>query len=348
MLSGPPAPIAQGCQMKSEQTAPIQSLPVLAAADLVVTNGANLGDGLADASELMLDDVYRLKPRGKRLRLVLGDLDGKTRFRVASGSEAGTPGQDVHLDCALTFMCSDGATVEALLFVEVSARGTIAACYLLPLAPLLPRRDYALVAIDREGARLRLAGIACVSFARGTSITLANGLQKPIEDLAVGEMVLTRDNGPRAIRWIGRQTVRATGALAPILIAKGALNNSGDLILSPNHRLFIYQRRDRIGAGRSEVLVQVRQLVNGHSVVQSDGGFVEYFQLLFDQHEIIYAEGIAAESLLVDTRVRPVIPDEVRARLSQGGQDRSGAYEIGDGLLDARVAAEELRRASAC
>src|SRR5690606_17316517 len=124
------------------------------------------------------------------------------------------------------------------------------------------------------------------------------------------------DNGPCEIRWIGRQVVRATGAFAPILIAKGALNNSGDLMLSPNHRLFIYQRRDRIRAGRSEVLVRARQLVNGHSVVQSDGGFVEYFQLLFDRHEIIYAEGIAAESLLVDTRVRPVIPDEVTRRLA--------------------------------
>jgi hypothetical protein len=334
--------------MTDDLVPPVQSLPVLAAADFVVTNGANMGDGLSDASELMLDDVYRLKPRSQRLRLALTDLDGKSRFRVADGSGAGTPGQDVHLDCALTFMCPDGATVEALLFVEVAREGHIAACYLLPMAPLQPRRDHALVAIDRDGARARLAEIACVSFARGTHITLANGLQKPIEDLAAGDRVLTRDNGPRAIRWIGRQTVRATGAFAPILIAKGALNNSGDLTLSPNHRLFIYQRRDRIKAGRSEVLVRARHLVNGDSVVQSDGGFVEYFQLLFDQHEIIYAEGIAAESLLVDTRVRPVIPDEVRTRLREDGDNRAASFEIAEGALDASVAAELLRRASAC
>ncbi len=332
-------------------SAPVQSLPVFRAEDFVVTNGANLGDPLADAADLMLDDIYGLRPRARRQRLALTDL-GRHPFPACTGSETGTPGHAVHLDCALTFMCPDGSTIEALVFVEVTAAGTIAACYLLPLAAIEPRRDYALVPIDRDGARARLAEIACVSFARGTRITMANGLQKPIEDLQLGDRVLTRDNGAREIRWIGRQVVRATGTFAPILIAKGALNNSGDLMLSPNHRLFIYQRRDRVRAGRSEVLVRARHLVNGHSVVQSDGGFVEYFQLLFDQHEIIYAEGIAAESLLVDTRVRPVIPDEVKNRLAEAGPPRQGpgisAFELDEGVIDAAVAAELLRRASAC
>lgn len=337
--------------MTARKALPGQSLPVIRAADFTVISGANLGDGLAHATDLMLDDVYALRPRARRHRLALSGGIGSTRFRLAEGSEIGTLGHDVHLDCALTFMCPDGSTIEALVFVEVTQAMTIAACYLLPLAPLEPRRDYALVAIDRDAARAKLAEIACVSFALGTNITMANGLQKPIESLAVGDKVLTRDNGPREIRWIGRQTVRATGAFAPILIAKGALNNSGDLMLSPNHRLFIYQRRDRIRAGRSEVLVRARHLVNGDTVVQSDGGFVDYFQLLFDQHEIIYAEGIAAESLLVDTRTQTVIPAEVRARLAGGrnnGDDTRAAFEIGEGLIDAAVAAELLRRASAC
>jgi hypothetical protein len=333
------------------RTLPAHSLPVFPAEDFSVISGANQGDGLSPASDRMLGDVYALRPRARRYRLALKGGGPPSRFRLAEGSEIGAPGRDVHLDCALTFMCPDGATVEGLVFVEVTPDGAIAACYLLPLAPLEPRRDYALVAIDRQGARAKLAEIACVSFARGTHITLANGLQRPIEGLAVGDMVLTRDNGPREIRWIGHQTVRATGAFAPILIAKGALNNSGDLMLSPNHRLFIYQRRDRINAGRSEVLVRAKHLVNGNTVVQSDGGFVDYFQLLFDQHEIIYAEGIAAESLLADTRTQPAIPDEVRSRLGSGldgAEDSHAVYEIGEGLIDASVAAELLRRASAC
>jgi hypothetical protein len=332
----------------SAAASPSHSLPVIRAGDFVVTNGANLGDGLTEASELNLDDIYWLMPGARRQRLTLTDHDGDRLFWVAGESEIGTPGARVVLDSALTFMCSDGSTVEALVFVELTEGQMVATCWLLPRSSLEVRRDYALVAIDRQGARARLAEIACVSFARGTHITLANGLQRRIEELVVGEKVLTRDNGPREVRWIGCQTVRATGTFAPIVIAKGALNNSGDLMLSPNHRLFIYQRRDAVNAGRSEVLVRARNLVNGDTVVQSDGGFVEYFQLMFDQHEIIYAEGIAAESLLVDTRVRPVIPPELRSRLDgfETMTDRAAAFELDEGALDARVAADLLRRAS--
>ena len=43
-----------------------------------------------------------------------------------------------------------------------------------------------------------------------------------------------------------------------------------------------------------------------------DGGFVDYFQLLFDEHQIIYAEGIAAESLLIDPRTLAAVPEDVR------------------------------------
>jgi hypothetical protein len=48
------------------------------------------------------------------------------------------------------------------------------------------------------------------------------------------------------------------GEFAPIVITKGALHNENDLPVSPDHRLFVCQREDKLGAGRSEVLVKVR------------------------------------------------------------------------------------------
>jgi len=326
---------------------PSQSLPVYRAAQFRVTNGANLGDGIADAAELALDDIYTLAAEARRARLAVHVEPGARHFRIAEGSDLGRPGAALHLDCCATFMCGDGAIVEAIILVE-SAEGLVDECYLLPLAPIEPQKDYALVKVDREAALARFAEVACVSFTRGTLITMSNGAQKPIEALRVGDKVLTRDNGPREIRWIGQQTVRATGAFAPIVIRKGVLNNENDLMLSPNHRLFIYQRQDRVRAGRAEVMVKAKLLVNGETVVRSDGGFVDYFQLLFDTHEIIYAEGIAAESLFVDTRVQPVLPPEVRARLGGGGVDEGAprAFEVSEGLLDSATAAELLRRAS--
>lgn len=326
---------------------PVQSLPVYRAGDLRVAAGANLGDSLADASELALGDVFVLCAGAERVRLGVQSGAESSDFTIVSGSDEGRAGGALHLDCVATFMTPDGSTVEGIILVETDG-GMIETTYLLPLAPMGPKVEYALVKVSREDLRAKFGEVACVNFTRGTHITMASGAQVPIEDLKPGDRVLTRDNGVQAIRWIGQQTVRATGSFAPIVIRKGTLNNENDLILSPNHRLFIYQRIDALKAGRAEVLVKAKYLVNGESVVRSDGGFVDYFQLLFDGHEIIYAEGIAAESLYVDTRVKPVLPPEVQARLAEGMESSSQqAFEITEGALDAATAADLLRRVSA-
>jgi hypothetical protein len=200
------------------------------------------------------------------------------------------------------------------------------------------------VGVDRAVAATRLAEVACVSFSRGTHITLASGAQVRIEDLAVGDKVLTRDDGPQPIRWIGRTTLRATGSFAPIVIRKGTLHNENDLIVSPDHRIFVWQRQDKLGAGRAEVLVKVRHLINGTTVFQQDGGFVDYFQLMFDNHQIIYAEGIAAESLLIDPRTRAALPGEVRS--ARHTPRRHTGFEVQEALLSGGDAVDVLRRAS--
>ena len=62
------------------------------------------------------------------------------------------------------------------------------------------------------------------------------------------------------------------GEFTPICIKAGTLNNDNDLIVSPDHRLFIYQRSDELGAGRAELLVKVRYLLNGDTVFTQTGG----------------------------------------------------------------------------
>ncbi|MGI3168149.1 Hint domain-containing protein [Pseudooceanicola sp. C21-150M6] len=328
---------------------PAASIPVFPARMMICVNGANEGDELAFATELSLDDTYWFSETAELQRLGIASED-QGEITIDEDTGVGTPGASLHLDSCLTFMSPTGDTTEVLLLVEVDMFGDAACVYLLPLAPLAARTDYTLVGIDIEDAPRKFAEVACVSFTRGTKITLASGAQRAIENLSVGDRVLTRDNGVQQVRWIGHSTVRAVGEFAPIAIAKGVLNNDNDLIVSPDHRLFIYQRQDTIGAGRREVLVKARHLVNGTTIVQQDGGFVEYFQLLFDRHEIIYAEGIAAETLLVDTRTRAALPpelDEVLARaLPQSGDRMLIDLEVQKTLLDKPDAAELLRAAS--
>jgi hypothetical protein len=48
--------------------------------------------------------------------------------------------------------------------------------------------------------------------------------------------------------------------------------------------------------GEAEVLVAAKALVNDRTIRVQQGGEVEYFHMLFDRHEIVFAEGAAAES----------------------------------------------------
>ncbi|MGR3322657.1 MAG: Hint domain-containing protein [Pseudooceanicola sp.] len=328
---------------------PAASVPVLRATDLRVEHGVNMDDELSFAAELVPDDIYWLNEGAETVRLAI-ETDGDGAIRIGTDTDIGQPGAALHLDSCLTFMSDTGETAEILVMVEVDATGHASGVYALPFVPLRPRTDYRLVGIDVENIARRFAEVACVSFTRGTRITMGSGLQKPIEDLAVGDRVLTRDDGVQAIRWIGHSTVRATGEFAPIVITAGTLNNANDLVVSPDHRLFIYQREDALGAGRKEVLVKARHLLNGETIFQQDGGFVEYYQLLFDAHQIIYAEGIAAETLLIDTRTRAALPPELDAALAAslpGHRERPHLdFEVQKSLLDRPDAIRVLRAAS--
>lgn len=335
--------------LNDDPDTPVQNILVYRSDSFRVENGANLGDGMSVAEDLVPDDIYHLSQNAEPQRLALKD-GAFGAFEVAVGSHCGQVGATLHLDCALLLMSPDGQNTEALIFVEVDERQNISDVYMLALGQLLPKTDYALVRIDTKTAHQKFAEAACVSFTRGTHITLASGAQVPIEDLRIGDKVLTRDDGAQEIRWIGQNTVRATGDFAPIVIKAGTLNNANDLVVSREHRLFVYQRSDQIGAGQSELLVKARHLVNDDTVFEQTGGFVDYFQLLFDRHHIIYAEGIAAESLRIDPRTKQVLPPEILGRMSNllpsHARRRMHALDVQRALLDRPDAIELLRRAS--
>jgi hypothetical protein len=108
---------------------------------------------------------------------------------------------------------------------------------------------------------------------------------------------MTRDHGLRPIRWIGRRTVPAIGRLAPIRIRPGVLvGQESDLLVSPRHRMLFQGYRAELLFGESEVLVAACHLVDGRAVTVEEGGLVTYIHFMFDEHEIVFANGAATES----------------------------------------------------
>ncbi|MDW4548162.1 Hint domain-containing protein [Defluviimonas sp. D31] len=327
------------------QPFPAHAVHVYEAQALRVRRGVNLRDPIAEAAACEPGDVYRLDPAARALRMMLcPPTDRQPQAAIAEGSAIGAPGDRVDLVSLFTLMTEDGERLE-LLFARHAASG---AGFALPLSPIAPGVDYTLLAATDDFGGLRIGDVLCVSFGAGTMVTLPDGSQRPIETLAPGDRVLTRDHGPQPIRWIGRSTMRAKGGFAPVVITAGTLGNAGDLVVSPHHRVFIYQRgANRVG-GTAEILVQAKHLVDGESVLRQEGGFVDYYSLVFDRHEIIYAEGIPAESLMVNEatvgHLPPDLAEEIRARFPGLNQTQHFGTEAGRELLDEAVRAEILGR----
>lgn len=132
-------------------------------------------------------------------------------------------------------------------------------------------------------------------FTRDTCLRTPIG-EVPVQALAIGDLVETLDHGYQPIRWIGSNTVSGRGELAPVVIKKGALENRHRLAVSPQHRFLLQGWKCELLFGQDEVLVSAKSLIDNVTIYQKPCETVEYFHLLFDQHEVIFAEGIATES----------------------------------------------------
>ncbi|OYX42885.1 MAG: hypothetical protein B7Z02_10590 [Rhodobacterales bacterium 32-67-9] len=172
-----------------------------------------------------------------------------------------------------------------------------------------------------SGPELRAMGIPC--FASGTRIATTRG-EVPVEALREGDRVITLDHGAQTLRWIGARRVAAVGDAAPVLIEAGCLGNTRDLVVSPLHRVLVSGWMAELHFAELEVLVAAQHLVNGVTVRSRPGGEIEYFHLLFDAHEIVFADGAAAESFYPGAealaRLDPVARAEVLSRLARLGR----------------------------
>jgi len=135
--------------------------------------------------------------------------------------------------------------------------------------------------------------IEAVCYLRGTRIATPAG-DMPIESLRIGDTVITRFNGYRKIKWIGRQIfaprfIAKNPDQIPVRITAGALARNipmRDLFISPGHSMLIGQN-----------LILAKNLVNGVTVTQpAPSEDVHYYQLEFETHDCVLAEGAWSES----------------------------------------------------
>ncbi len=164
-------------------------------------------------------------------------------------------------------------------------------------------------------------GVIC--FTPGTRLRTPDG-EALVEDLREGDEIQTRDDGAQKILWIGQR--RITGArlfampeLRPIRVRAGALSTGQpdeDLLVSPQHQLLMRGPRARELFNTDEVLVRAQDLVDERRVIiDSSVREVTYYHILLERHEVVWANGVAAESFHPAGTALDTVEASQRARL---------------------------------
>ncbi len=188
-----------------------------------------------------------------------------------------------------TVDASPGATSVEILDSQGDDLGTLDLDGNYPLANL---------ALDGSGNLTTDQGVPC--YCPGTLIKTKRG-QKKVEELRIGDSVMTASGAARPIKWIGRRSysgrlVMGRKDILPVCIKAGALDDDvpkRDLWISPNHAMYF--------ENNGGVLVEAKDLVNGVSIVQVAGvEKVEYVHIELDTHDVIIAEGALSETFIDD------------------------------------------------
>jgi hypothetical protein len=134
-------------------------------------------------------------------------------------------------------------------------------------------------------------------YCAGTLIATKDG-DKRVEDLSIGDEIVTLSGALRPIKWIGRRSyggrfVQDNKSVLPVCIKAGALDDNvpkRDLWISPHHAMYV-----------DGMLIEAKDLINATSIVQAERAeTIEYFHVELETHDVIIAEGALSETYLDD------------------------------------------------
>ena len=161
-----------------------------------------------------------------------------------------------------------------------------------------------------------------ICFTPGTTIATRRG-EIPVQQIKVGDLVVTRDNGLQPVRWVGRRNLGRDNLLRtpgfnPVRIKAGAFGEGvpqRDMMVSPNHRMLVASETAEVMFSEREVLVAAKHLVGLDGVDTVTPDKVSYIHMLFDNHEVVFADGTWAESFQPGAHSMAGIQSEQRSEI---------------------------------
>ncbi len=311
----------------------------LGAASVSVSGGGSL-DGITqgDGSHLLglgitLNNNNFELIDTKDNELYIDDNDGLQRLRGEQTFDGVTYGNNTAVEAEYQLTLVDpntGIEYHAIAINFVNSSPSYATIEGIAFVDVFPPIGVELIVTDaREGPgdngepRIEVADLAVPCFTPGTLIETPEG-PRAVEDLSVGDMVVTVDHGPVPLEWVGHSPVSSlrlglSPELRPIRIAAHAFGHNHpnrEMLVSPQHRILIEGWRAEILFGEPEVLIAAKHLCNDTTIVQtSDCAPTTYIHLQCAAHEVLISDGLPTESFNPGPTVVGALPDASRAEL---------------------------------
>jgi len=243
--------------------------------------------------------------------------------------------QQVQWTNGYTGVAQTGMTNGGAIDYIIPGSGNAAAIANYPNANLAPN--------DPNGVwstRFLNGNPAC--FVAGTMIATPKG-QRAVESLRAGDLVDTLDDGPMPLIWASGGTVIAQDEALPVCISAGVLDSDRDLWVSGQHLVMVDCADCELLFGEAEVLVAAKHLLGLPGVFRAVGmAKVSYHHLLLEHHQLVIADGTAAETLYPGPQVFEALPrrttDALIAVMLEYERDRIGAAPAVRRVLQAHEA----------
>jgi hypothetical protein len=253
---------------------------------------------------------------------IVTDLDGT----YISGSAVTT----VYSEFEYELTGSDGTTIT-LYYMEMDSNPNSTAgngdfIGYLPSSPLVEGVTYTFTSTNSvPGNAVEYEDIEGAICFTSSSYIETDEAMVQICDLEAGMRIKTRDNGYQKLLWVYKRAISQAEMagnpnLRPVKItahAFGAGKPCRDMHLSQQHRLLHNDLRNEILFNDAHLLVPAKGLVNDRTItIDPDVATLEYVHLLFDAHEIVYVDGIEAESFALGKWSYETLTDEAREEIN--------------------------------
>lgn len=237
------------------------------------------------------------------------DNDNNQRLNGSQTIDGVTYGNNTRIEAEFEFDVTDGTNTYRVIAVNLNnsspAYGTVEGLAFVGTPPPVGVTLTVTGASEGPGASETPAETYFAPcFAAGTRIRTPSG-DRAVETLRPGDRVITRDHGTQRLIWVGgarlsaRRLARSPQS-QPIRIrahAFGPNQPERDMLVSPQHRILLRSPKAEFFFGDGEVLAAAQHLIDAPWVTRAwDVQAVSYHHLLFDRHEIVYADGLETES----------------------------------------------------